>query len=128
MDSLNIDTKAILSVICSQHDHTLAYSEAREALEDLDIALDNDFCFELEGQEYRVISDGTIWETYVEHIKDIVNDCYELKLDDMPDFIAVEVDWEQTAKNAHVDGYGHSFSSYDGSEHQVNGYWIFRTN
>ena len=32
----------------------------------------------------------------------------------MPDWLAV--DWEETAQNCFVDGYGHTFARYDGYE------------
>jgi hypothetical protein len=89
---------------------------------------DCDFNFEFDGNEYRIIEDDAIWNIYVDSIKDIVQDCYELNLDKIPSFIAVTIDWQQTAQNALTDGYGHTFSSYDGSEEEVNGWWIFRTN
>jgi hypothetical protein len=40
-------------------------------------------------------------------IKTITLDCYDLKL---PDFLAI--DWEETAQNCSVDGYGNTFASY----------------
>lgn len=89
---------------------------------------DDDFSIEFDGNEYRVIADSAIWDIYVEAIKDIVNDCYDLKLDKLPEFLAVEIDWEQTAKNCYVDGYGHTFATYDGEEVECSDYWIFRTN
>ena len=87
-----------------------------------------DFNFEFDGNEYRLIAESAIWGIYVEEIKNIVNDCYDLKLDDVPHWIALEIDWEQTAKNAYDDGYGHTFSGYDGSEYEAGKYYIFRTN
>ncbi len=87
-----------------------------------------DFNFEFDGNEYRMISDSDIWDIYVDEIKQTVEDCYDLKLDNIPDFVAWSIDWEQTAKNAYVDGYGHTFSGYDGSEEEAAGYYIFRTN
>lgn len=103
--------------------------ELLELYETLESEIGNDdFTVDFDGNEYRIISDSSIWEIYVEEIKNIVNDCYDLKLDKIPDFIAFEIDWEQTAKNAHVDGYGHTFASYDGEESEAAGFWIFRTN
>jgi len=128
--------KNILSVICSANGHVLTYSEAKEAIETIqdtraiaDINhVETDFILELDGAEYRIIEDDDLWDIYVETIKDIVQDCYELKLDDIPDFVAFAIDWEGTAKNCLVDGYGHTLSGYDGSELETGGYHIFRTN
>ena len=88
---------------------------------------DNDFTVEIDGEEYRFINEGVIWETYINTIKEITEDCYEI---DAPSWLAI--DWEETAENCFVDGYGHTFSSYDGSEIEYTfneeNYFIFRTN
>ena len=103
--------------------------ELIELYETLESEIDNnDFTIEFDGNEYRIISDSSIWEIYVEEIKTIVEDCYDLNLDKVPDFIALSVDWEQTAKNAYADGYGHTFAGYDGEESEAAGFYIFRTN
>ena len=96
-----------------------------ELLENLTMEID--FYVELDGNEYRFIDEHSIWDIYVESVKEMVQDCYDLNV---PDWIAVN--WEQTAENCHVDGYGHHFSSYDGSEEEYtfdgDTYYIFRTN
>lgn len=103
--------------------------ELLELYEILESEIDSDdFTVDFDGNEYRIIADSSIWEIYVEEIKNIVEDCYDLKLDSIPDFIAFEINWEQTAKNAYADGYGHTFASYDGEESEAAGFWIFRTN
>lgn len=100
-----------------------------EALESLiDNECEDDYSFEFDGKEYRIILDGAIWDIYVDTIKEITKDCYDLKLDDMPHFVAFTIDWEETAKNCYVDGYGHTFSGYDGSELNAGNAYIFRTN
>jgi hypothetical protein len=105
------------------------YSELIDALNELnDKIRSGDFYFEYDGNEYRIIAESGIWDIYVEAIKNIVTDCYDLKLENIPDFVAWEIDWEQTAENAYVDGYGHTFSGYDGSELETKNYYIFRTN
>lgn len=104
------------------------------ALEEIDSNFTDDFMLDFDGNEYRIIHTDSIWEIYVETIKEIVIGCYDLKLDNIPDFVAWSVDWEQTANNAFVDGYGHTFSSYDGEEIEIvmpSGilkYHAFRTN
>lgn len=102
-----------------------------EALEEIESNIGtDDFTLEFDGNEYRLIAESEIWDIYVDAIKETVEDCYSdvLKLDDIPSFIAFSIDWEQTAKNAYADGYGHQFSHYDGSEEESAGYYIFRTN
>lgn len=101
-----------------------------ESLNKIAENISDDFSFDFDGNEYRIICDGAIWDIYVEEIKRIVDECYDLKLDKIPAFVAISVNWEATAHNAYVDGYGHTFSSYDGGETTSDnrGYWIFRTN
>lgn len=88
----------------------------------------SDFYIELDGEEYRFIHEDDIRKIYEEEIKTIVEDCYNLNLEEIPSFIAFEIDWESTAENCLVDGYGHTFSGYDGSEVNTDNYYIFRTN
>lgn len=101
-----------------------------ETLKEISENVSDDFNLEFDGNEYRIIHNLNIWDIYVEEIKRTVEDCYELNLDKIPAFIAVSVDWEATAHNAHADGYGHTFAGYDGEETQSDNsdYWIFRTN
>lgn len=102
-----------------------------EALEEIENHIgEDDFNLDFDGNEYRIINESDIWEIYRDAIQETVEDCYSdvLNLDKVPSFICVTVDWEQTAKNAFVDGYGHQFSGYDGSEEEAAGYYIFRTN
>jgi hypothetical protein len=103
--------------------------ELQGFIDEFDLS-DSDQVIEFDGNEYRIIRESDIWDIYKEEIKNIVEDCYSdvLKLDKVPDFIALEVDWEQTAKNAYADGYGHTFSSYDHSEIETKNHYIFRTN
>ena len=112
--------------------HSLDEPELFDAIETLTDKLesDDDFYFEYDGNEYRIIAENAIWDIYVEEIKNTVEDCYSdvLKLDDIPSFIEFSIDWEQTAKNAYVDGYGYTFSSYDGSELEIANHYVFRTN
>jgi len=102
--------------------------ELIELYNEIDSNNEDDFYIEFDGNEYRIISENSIWDIYVEDVKNTVEDGYDLKLDSIPDFIAFNIDWQQTAKNAFVDGYGHTFSGYDGEESMAAGYWIFRTN
>ena len=114
-----------------QNENIANFSDIFEALEELEGNIGTaDFALEFDGNEYRIISESDIWEIYKDTIKEIVEDCYSdvLNLDKIPDFISISVDWEQTAKNAYADGYGHTFSGYDHSEEEAAGYYIFRTN
>lgn len=136
-DKFSCDDEILYNELLQEHreENESNYSELFDAIEELesklaDIGGESDFYFEYDGDEYRIISESSIWEIYVEEIQRIVEDCYSdvLKLDDIPGFIEFSIDWEQTAKNAYVDGYGHTFSSYDGSELEIGDYYVFRTN
>lgn len=122
----------ILREIIDQHNNSIDLSEAREAREAIETLREkmgeSDFSFEFDGNEYRLIKEADIWSIYRDEIENIVNECYELNLHKLPEFIAVSIDWEETAKNAYADGYGHTFSGYDGSEYEAGGYYIFQTN
>lgn len=121
----------ILRAIVNSQNHKIDMENAREAIKTLRGIInqgDDEFNFDFDGNEYRIISEDSIWDIYVEEIQQIVEDCYELNLDKIPDFIAVNINWEKTAQNAFADGYGHTFSVYDGSEENAGGYYIFRTN
>lgn len=123
----------LAQVIDANHDiSSLTYEDIREGLENIDSNYkEDDFYFEFDGMEYRVIHDSDIWDIYVETIKNIVEDCYSdvIKLDKIPAFIAVSIDWEATAHNAYSDGYAHTFATYDGQDIGcVHGFNIFRTN
>ena len=126
MAKIHKDHIAILRGIIDEHDHSVNVQEIKEAIYNLRDNLTDDFNFDFDGNEYRIISEAVIWDIYVQEIKNIVTDCYDLKLDSIPGFVAFNIDWEQTAQNAYSDGYGHTFSGYDGSEIEVNGYWVFR--
>ena len=117
--------KQILEFINDELELDIDRDEVREF--EQNINSDNDFWIEIDGQEFRVINDQVIWEIYVEEIKRITEECYDIKA---PNWLAI--DWEETANNCFVDGYGHTFSSYDGSELECKfgeeNYHIFRTN
>lgn len=118
-----IDEKKVLAAICNEFDIDLTYSEAKEALQTLENDLSDDFYYEIDGYEFRIIAKSAIWDIYVDTIKETVLDCYDLG--DMPHFVVV--DWEETAKKCYADGYAHTFSSYDGdTEIYAGRYIIFR--
>jgi hypothetical protein len=124
------DIIAILATLCEETSYNVEDNsdDIIEYLETLINDFDDDFSFDFEGAEYRIIADSSIWDIYVDEIRHIVEDCYDLNLDDIPGFVAFEIDWNKTAENAYQDGYGHTFSGYDGSELETKNHYIFRTN
>ena len=121
-------SRLILEAIIDSNPTYLTFSQVKEYLIEIENKLSDDFYITIESNEYRIISDNAIWDIYVEEIQRTVEDCYDLKI---PDFVAV--DWEETANNCLVDGYGHTFASYDGEEIETKSkdgdyYHIFRTN
>jgi len=117
--------REVLEFIHEELELSVDRDEARELVEKLEN--ENDFYQEIDGEEYRFIRDSEIWDIYVEGIQEITEDAYDIKA---PIWLAI--DWEKTAENCYVDGYGHHFNSYDGSEIEYDfddqSWWIFRTN
>jgi len=117
-------TRQILEFISEGLDLDINRDEVKEI--EFNLNLENDFMADIDGCEYRIIHQDIIWKTYVEEIKMIAEDYYVIKA---PEWLSI--DWEQTAKNCFVDGYGHTFSIYDGSEEECifgeENYYIFRT-
>jgi hypothetical protein len=94
------------------------------------ISEEEDFYVEIDGCEFRFISEQEIFGIYVDSIEQMVQECY-LGGSEIPNW--VEIDWDQTAENLlESDGYGHHFASYDGNEYQYTlggyDYYLFRTN
>lgn len=120
---------AISAVDGSPQDYELY--ELKELLQEVLDNCDNedDFYLELSGGECRIIKKCGIDEIWYESLKEQIKDCYDLSsISNLPDFIAVEINWDATIKAAQQDGLGHHFSSYDGEEHSTDYYYIFRTN
>lgn len=117
--------REVLEFIHEELELSVDREEARELVEQLET--EEDFFQEIDGQEYRFIKDECIWDLYVDEIQEIARECYNIKA---PEWIAI--DWEETAENCFVDGYGNHFSGYDGSEIEYDfndeSWWIFRNN
>jgi hypothetical protein len=103
------------------HDHTI--EELIDLLEEVDQIGIDDY-LDLSAGEVRLIHEDEIDEIWTESLIDLIKECYDLG--DVPSFVSI--DWEQTAQNCKVDGKGHHFSGYDGSEHYSAPFYIFRTN
>lgn len=125
---MNSQTKTLAQAIINHTGDQLTYSECKEllgAVAGLSSGNGYDMYLEFNGAEYRLIDEDSIWEIYVEGIKEITQDCY---LDGRELEWWIAIDWEATAKICMADGYGHHFSGYDGSQSALNGYYVFRTN
>ena len=125
MSNANWPAKEILAAICDYQQIELTYSEAKDALDDIATKECDDFWFELDGYEFRIIAASQIDQIWTDSLIEQIQDCYD-GLNDLPEF--VEIDWEATAENCKVDGMGHHFSSYDGSEHESSNFHYFLTN
>ena len=101
-------TRQILEFIKEQLDLGINRDEVKEI--EFNLNSENDFMAYIDDCEYRIIHQDVIWEAYVEEIKLIIETCYDINA---PKWLSI--DWEQTAKNCFIDGYGHTFSTYDGS-------------
>ena len=108
---------------CVGGDHPL--SDIRALYNDVKSSCYSDFSIEFDGEEYRVIAGDAIEDIHTEEVKELTGDCF-LDGRDFPWWVAI--DWEETAKNVReADGYGHHFSSYDGSEYETESFYFFRT-
>ena len=123
-----MELKKQIAEFIEEHLELYAHEEEVKELE-YEVENSNDFFIEIDGREYRFISEDVIWDAYVSEIQRITLDCYDLKL---PSWLAV--DWKKTAENCSVDGYDYiqAFANYDGEEieYHFNGklYHIFRIN
>jgi len=90
---------------------------------------DNDFEVDIDGGSYRFIDADDIDEIWTDSLIELLHDCYEV-----PDNLANYIDYDKWADDCKVDGMGHHFSGYDGSEYEacndknVIQWHIFRTN
>ena len=103
-----------------------AIIEAYEAYEDQE-----DFTVELNEGEYRIIHDDAIEDIFDSEIRQLADDCYEIK-DIKKKMGGVGMyftfDYDSFVKDCRTDGYGYHFSSYNGSEESVGPWNIFRVN
>lgn len=111
------------------------FGELKEIMQEIIDQYESDQCDDfnldsLAGGEVRVINKSSIDEIWHDGLIDQIKDCYEFPkvLDDLPSWVACDIDWDQTAENCKIDGLGHHFSSYDGNEHSTDTHYIFRTN
>jgi hypothetical protein len=85
---------------------------------------DNDFTVETEEGEYRFIEEDAIERIHREEIEELVDDCY---LSEASDICKRYFDYDSFVRDCRLsDGYGHHFSSYDGSEENEGTYYMFR--
>jgi hypothetical protein len=108
-------------------DITISKDEFNNLLEELYIS--NDFNIILDGLDYRFINEDAIESIHFDEVKEQLKDCYA-GLNELPWFI--KIDWDDTIENIRdADGYGHHFSTWDGSEEifkfeSGESYYIFR--
>lgn len=104
--------------------------------EDKEIDIDDiqpsryDSCdFEVNGEEYLVLTDEEADEREDEYLDQYIEDCI---LNELPERYRHYFDSEAWKRDARMDGRAHSLSTYDGNEYEqeVNGvtYYIYRTN
>lgn len=100
------------------------YIELIEVLANERLNLDGYDYIELAGLEIRVILGTDIDEIWTEELENLLQDNYNI-----PDFLVNYIDWDKWVRDCKLyDGEGHHFSSYDGSEHNTENFWYFRTN
>mgnify|MGYP001594903245 FL=1 len=123
-----------LSTIREMYDNLLdldietTKEERQELLDGLNA--ENDFCWEADGAEYRIICEDVIEEIHAEEVKERTINWY-LNDTDLDKLWWIAIDWEETAENVRSsDGYGNHFSHYDHSEQEFRldrvWYHVFR--
>jgi len=119
-----LEYKEVIKAFINEESLTMSLSEVKAL--DNKLQDNNDFYFEIEGKEYRFISDSVIEETFEEYCIDLFDDCYMYQV---PEQIKRYIDYGKFVEDCRYDGYAHSFSSYDGYTHIETDVWnIFRTN
>lgn len=85
--------------------------------------------FEVNKQEYRVLTDEEADEAWEESLDSYIDECI---LPGLPKQFQQYFDTKKWKSDAKMDGRGHSLNYYDGEEYdeEVNGttYYIYRTN
>ena len=126
---MNITAENILRELVKEHSIDISDEDTRqEYIDTIENAIESDnSTIELDGMEFRLINEDAIREIYQDSQEELIQDCYLSNLKEIPWWL--EIDWEATVQNClDSDGYGHHFSTYDGSELYTDGYYIFRTN
>jgi hypothetical protein len=85
--------------------------------------------YEVDGSEYRVLTDSEADEANDESIQNYIDDCI---LPELPEAYRFYFDDEAFMRDARMDGRGHNLNYYDGTEYEaeINGTWyyIYQTN
>ncbi len=130
---MNKNTKLLLEFMIKEEGCTLAFSEIKAYILDLEAEEDseNDFIFEFEGVEHRIISESEIDAIALEEIENSLKECYDISeaIESAPSFLQnyIDVDWASAAAHClSSDGYGHHFNYWNGGEENIGNYYVFR--
>ena len=115
---------------CTNEDYT--FSELKELIQEIiDNIYQDDFNLgSLACGEVRIISSSAIGEIWHDSLIEQVKECYDFAktIENLPAWVACDIDWDQTAENCKRDGMGYHFAGYDHEEHSTDTHYIFRTN
>ena len=117
--------KEIIKAICEYQGFT-DLEEVMEVMEGVDNSeheASDDFIVECNGAEIRVISENSVESIWEEELENLLIDCYEV-----PQHLENYINYDAWVRDCKFDGMGHHFSHYDGSEHESENYYYFRTN
>jgi len=94
-----------------------------------DITPLNDEYYEVDGSEYRVLTDDEADRANDESIENYIDECI---LPELPEQYRHYFDDEAFKRDARMDGRGHNLNYYDGTEYEVKindeWYFIYQTN
>lgn len=83
--------------------------------------------FEIDGEEYKVLTDDEAEAEWDEYLDDYIDNYIEI-----PEHVLPYFDRESWKDDARQDGRGHSLATYDGNENEETvcntTYYIYRTN
>ena len=98
-------------------------------IDDLNESSYNEQIIECEEQEYLVATDNEADDVWDDRLESYIDECI---LPDLPENVRFYFDNEKWKEDAKIDGRGHSISSYDGGEDEVEigseTLYIFRLN
>lgn len=93
-------------------------------VEEITVSTYDDCIFEYGSQEYMVCTEDEANEKWEESLDNYLEECV---YPDLPENMKNYFDDEAWKRDAKCDGRGHSLSSYDGCENEINinGEWFF---
>lgn len=91
----------------------------------VEVAGYDDCMFMTAGGDYLVLTEDEANERWDDYLDQYLDDCI---LPEVPEAFRNYFDYDAWKRDARYDGRGHCLAGYDGDEHEVRNYYIYRTN